>query len=908
MFKAPISENIKLTDTVPLTYENVHLSKKLISTTPGYPDLDSGSLFLHMHINKSNLKIPSGIKNALLHYSGEMKAYYTYSASSTGNIFDIAINYEYQNHVYKLYSVIAARGEYPVKQESPTSEWTPEAVSKAWKVSSFHLLKDHTNTPMPAELINELKNAVKKLPIEWIRAGFLKPKNSSKTVSTPDTLKPNLDSNEAVTPTQVVAESSRMDNNSGSDAVVEKKNIVDDKKDPILEEAPKIEIKSPDIAKIIKPLEELFSLLHSEGQPKEYQALVNTLTQLRNETPAGPELEMNELSKLLTDANHLKEVNDSAKYPDGLLADEVWSEKEFLERHMDYITDEEPYSSIGYLGKLSARAQIRFDSIDFDLLPKIDLLVNLLVPYLDLRLKHGADKMKELDPDDNQLKSVIKMLKNALSFIEQLMQQDKFLLEFVIQHYERSVLKVLDLNTSESSTGDERFNSRMLVYTIKHLLVKYASYTHNPSLTDINALPSMEELPLPHIVDNEFTVDTFMARMNNLREKIKHTPTRDFSDNPLHVLLKTFMEVILTIQEREKLTPSTPITQSVSEVPAQAIDNSHSKYEEVYSPINQDLNVETKVVADPDDLNANEPFDDLDSLEDFDIQAEFCEPNQAEQKRVLEIAGMIGQGDFGIVYRGKDQEKDVAVKHLYNWASISSSLINQFGMMMSDKPYGEAPCEFLVRLYGSIVLDSRIGIVMEHVPQTLSDALHSDDEPLTWEERYNVSQEIIAGLFYLHAHEITHGNLKTHNVLMTDNGHAKVGDYGLSIESSRPRKNSLQYTAPEMAINHQLEPNKESDMFSLGVVLWEILKCEMPFNNLSERNGQIDDQIKSYWKKTIKGVNNVDHFPLPPVPPKNPAIVNKTFTLLAPMIRSCRQVDPKVRPNVSQLMSSCNKL
>lgn len=174
---------------------------------------------------------------------------------------------------------------------------------------------------------------------------------------------------------------------------------------------------------------------------------------------------------------------------------------------------------------------------------------------------------------------------------------------------------------------------------------------------------------------------------------------------------------------------------------------------------------------------------------------------------------------------------------------------------------------------------------------TLSDALHEKDEPLDWGERESVSREIIAGLFYLHSKNIIHGNFKTQNILITEKNHAKISDFGLSI----PHQVSIPYRAPELISNAEKIATKETDVYSLGVILWEILTCKIPFNQLD------DFGIRSYWNSIADDPRDDNCFEMPMPDPSLPEVVHRTYTLLAPMVKACRQIDPEVRPRMSQL-------
>ncbi|KAE9383177.1 kinase-like protein, partial [Gymnopus androsaceus JB14] len=104
---------------------------------------------------------------------------------------------------------------------------------------------------------------------------------------------------------------------------------------------------------------------------------------------------------------------------------------------------------------------------------------------------------------------------------------------------------------------------------------------------------------------------------------------------------------------------------------------------------------------------------------------------------------------------------------------------------------------------------------------------------------------VVAGMTYLHSRDIVHADLKGANVLVDDNHNALVADFGLSqaIDGMRSRsgrstrtdgaRGTLRWMAPEC-----LDGNPEtiaSDIYSLGLTIWEIFSDEVPFSNISDR-------------------------------------------------------------------------
>jgi len=138
----------------------------------------------------------------------------------------------------------------------------------------------------------------------------------------------------------------------------------------------------------------------------------------------------------------------------------------------------------------------------------------------------------------------------------------------------------------------------------------------------------------------------------------------------------------------------------------------------------------------------------------------------------------------------------------------------------------------IVRFYGA-TLKHRLCLVMEFCEKgSLYSVLSKDkDLKLTWDLAFSMIEETIAGIVVLHSHVplILHRDLKTLNVLVTNDYRCKVCDFGLSRYNTSSNQDTLQkcrgtlaYVAKEVYLQEGFFP--QSDVYSLAILIWEIIQ------------------------------------------------------------------------------------
>ncbi|KAG6779159.1 hypothetical protein NC652_011052 [Populus alba x Populus x berolinensis] len=191
----------------------------------------------------------------------------------------------------------------------------------------------------------------------------------------------------------------------------------------------------------------------------------------------------------------------------------------------------------------------------------------------------------------------------------------------------------------------------------------------------------------------------------------------------------------------------------------------------------------------------------------------------------------LGDGGFGTVYYGVLRDGCVvAVKRLYE-----SNMRRAEQFMNEIEILAQLRHKNLVELYGCTSRHSReLLLVYEYMPNgTVADHLHgrqSNSGLLTWPVRLSIAIETASALAYLHASDVIHRDVKTNNILLDNDFHVKVADFGLSrlfptdvTHVSTAPQGTPGYLDPEYHQCYHL--TNKSDVYSYGVVLIELISA-----------------------------------------------------------------------------------
>ena len=193
----------------------------------------------------------------------------------------------------------------------------------------------------------------------------------------------------------------------------------------------------------------------------------------------------------------------------------------------------------------------------------------------------------------------------------------------------------------------------------------------------------------------------------------------------------------------------------------------------------------------------------------------------------------IGRGGMGVVYKAEDikLKRPVALKFLPPHLMDSPELKERFLIEAQAAAALSHPNICVIHEVGES--EGRSYIAMEYVEgETLRDRLKNG--ALAAEEALRVAGQIAAGLAEAHGKGIIHRDIKSANIMVTEKGQAKVMDFGLaklrggsSLTKSQTTLGTVAYMSPEQARGEELD--HRTDLWSLGVVLYEMLAGELPF-------------------------------------------------------------------------------
>ncbi|CAL5376951.1 unnamed protein product [Camellia sinensis] len=249
--------------------------------------------------------------------------------------------------------------------------------------------------------------------------------------------------------------------------------------------------------------------------------------------------------------------------------------------------------------------------------------------------------------------------------------------------------------------------------------------------------------------------------------------------------------------------------------------------------------------------------------------------------QLLNFEIKIASGSYGDLYKGTYCGQEVAVKVLKP-GRVDSDLQKEFAQEVFIMR--KVRHKNVVQFIGACTKPPSLCIVTEFMSGgSVYDYLHKQRGTFKLPSLLRVAIDISKGMNYLHQNNIIHRDLKAANLLMDENEVVKVADFGVARVKAQTgvmtaETGTYRWMAPEV-IEHRPYDHK-ADIFSFGIVLWELLTGKLPYDYLTPLQAAVGVVQKG----------------LRPTIPKN------THPKLAELLERCWQHDPNLRPDFSEII------
>ncbi|WP_214365383.1 serine/threonine-protein kinase [Pseudonocardia sp. H11422] len=235
-------------------------------------------------------------------------------------------------------------------------------------------------------------------------------------------------------------------------------------------------------------------------------------------------------------------------------------------------------------------------------------------------------------------------------------------------------------------------------------------------------------------------------------------------------------------------------------------------------------------------------------------------PSDSDSPRIgnrYRLDERIGAGAMGAVWRGTDEllNRTVAIKELLAAAvsapgAADAAEESRQRILREGRIGARLQHAHVISMFDVVVHDERPWLVMEYLPSRSLAAVLGEKGPMAPREAAAIGQQVADGLAAAHAAGVVHRDIKPGNVLIAEDGRAKITDFGVSraVDDVQLTRTGMiagtpAFLAPEVARGQ--EPTSASDVFALGATLYAAVEGEPPFG--------LDDNAYALLHKVATG-------------------------------------------------------
>ncbi len=226
-----------------------------------------------------------------------------------------------------------------------------------------------------------------------------------------------------------------------------------------------------------------------------------------------------------------------------------------------------------------------------------------------------------------------------------------------------------------------------------------------------------------------------------------------------------------------------------------------------------------------------------------------------------EITDFIDEGGMGTVYKGINikLERPVAIKVLHS--SLTNNPEFRLRFLNEAKILAKLSHPNIINIYDFIEFENKFYIVTEFLEGKTLEKIIESNEVRSLSDRVNFFRSVLEGMQYAHSNSIIHRDIKPSNIFILKNNSVKILDFGIAklsqtgsnLTRTGTRMGSISYMSPEQVLGKEV--NQSSDIYSLGITLYELISGNLPFDTNTESDYIVQNKIVNENIPDIKMFN-----------------------------------------------------